>query len=79
VKSVIRLYDLHIMKRKIIKDLIERKDDPHKKSLILRGVSQSEKTYILKHLGERYFPEYHYFNFEKDTDLHQIFQPNLKP
>ena len=50
-----------------------------KKPLILRGVRQCGKTYLLKHFGANEFPNFHYFNFEKDPALAKVFESNLDP
>src|SRR3990167_5930252 len=67
------------MKRDLIQQLIKWADNPHRKPLLLNGVRQVGKTYLLKQFGAARFPQTHYFNFEKETELHTIFAKNLKP
>ena len=67
------------MKRTIIKELIAWKDIKERKPLILRGARQVGKTYILHVFGKKYFPNYHYLNFEKDDQLGSLFEKNLSP
>lgn len=67
------------MKRKIFKQLLEWKQASDRKPLILKGVRQTGKTYILKEFGRQAFPECHYINFEKQPDVAKIFEPDLNP
>lgn len=67
------------MKRKIMQELLEWKNDDSRKPLLLKGVRQVGKTYLLKEFAELHFPQSHYFNFEKQPDLAKIFEPDLNP
>lgn len=67
------------MKRKIINDLIDWKKNKDKKPLILKGARQTGKTYILQFFGAEYYPDYHYFNFEKKGGIADIFRMDLNP
>lgn len=67
------------MKRTIIKELIAWKDIKERKPLILRGARQVGKTYILQAFGKKYFPNYHYLNFEKDDQLGSLFEKDISP
>lgn len=62
------------MKRKIIKDLIQWKDSARRKPLILTGVRQCGKTYILKEFGHQYFENLCYVNFESASKYSFIFE-----
>jgi hypothetical protein len=53
------------IKRDILRQLVEWKDKPSRKPLIMQGVRQVGKTWLLKHFGSRYFENVAYFNFEK--------------
>jgi len=55
------------------------KNRPDRKPLIIRGARQTGKTYILNEFGKKYFPRYHYFNFEKDGSLAPLFEYDLNP
>lgn len=68
-----------MMKRLITNKLLKWKTGATRKPLILRGVRQVGKTFALKKLGETEFPTYHYFNFEKETNLHKVFVSDLDP
>jgi predicted AAA+ superfamily ATPase len=67
------------MERALTKELKAWKKKKHRKPLILKGVRQVGKTYLLKEFGETSFPRTHYFNFEADESLNKIFQANLTP
>ena len=54
------------MERKIINDLLKWKDSPYRKPLILKGVRQVGKTWILKEFGRRYYENTAYFNFDEN-------------
>lgn len=66
------------MERQILHKLQEWRVHPQRKPLLLKGVRQCGKTYILKEFLND-FPQGHYVNFEKHADIHAIFKPNLDP
>ena len=53
------------MERFILKKLLDWKDSPYRKPLILKGVRQVGKTWILKEFGKRYYENTAYFNFDE--------------
>ena len=66
------------MLRKITEDLIAWKDDKDRKPLLVRGARQVGKSYAIRNFGENYFEgAIHIINFEKNPDLHAIFDENL--
>lgn len=67
------------MKRQFYQKLQEWAANGHKKPLMLRGVRQCGKTYLLRHFGEKAFTKVHYFNFEKEPSLASVFDLNLDP
>jgi len=67
------------MNRDVYAKLVQWKDSPRRKPLILRGIRQSGKTYLLRRFGEREFPGCAYFNFEEDPDLEGFFRHRLDP
>ena len=62
------------MKRKIYSKLIEWKKSPSHKPLILNGVRQCGKTYIMKEFGKNEFQTLAYVNCDRNENLHQIFE-----
>lgn len=67
------------MQRFMMKQLLAWKNESSRKPLLLKGVRQVGKTYLLKEFGKLYFPNFHYFNFEKQLELGKIFELNLDP
>jgi predicted AAA+ superfamily ATPase len=68
-----------IMKRLYYQKLQKWLANGHKKPLVLHGVRQCGKTYLLRHFGASAFPKVHYFNFEKEPSLASVFESNLSP
>ena len=68
-----------LMKRLILQDLIKWKHKKNRKPLIIKGVRQTGKTYILKQFGENYFPACHYINFENNPEAAKLFVENFNP
>lgn len=67
------------MKRKMMDRLLQWKQEKHRKPLLLKGVRQVGKTHLIKEFGRHHFPQFHYFNFEKQPGLAKIFEPDLDP
>ena len=67
------------MKRILMERLVRWKDEKDRKPLLLKGVRQVGKTFLLKEFGRLYFPVCHHFNFEKEPDLKNIFKQDLNP
>ena len=61
------------MYREIINDLKKWKDKPRRKPLILTGVRQCGKTYIVDEFARSNFESYVYVNFESEETLSAIF------
>ena len=51
--------------------LLDWKNSPYRKPLILKGVRQVGKTWILKEFGRRYYENTAYFNFDENEELLQ--------
>lgn len=62
------------MKREIFNDLLKWKDSKRRKPLIITGVRQCGKTYVLKEFGEAYFEDVCYVNFEESSNYSDIFE-----
>ena len=67
------------MKRILTDKLSEWKADRSRKPLIVKGVRQCGKTYLLKEFGENYYEDYAYFNFEGNETLQKVFDRDLNP
>ena len=61
------------MHREILNDLEKWKDKSRRKPLILTGVRQCGKTYIVNEFARKNFESYVYVNFESDETLAAIF------
>ena len=66
------------MERALIADLINWKEKPCRKPLILKGVRQCGKTYLLKAFGEQCYDSFAYFNFEETEALKTVFEKRLR-
>ncbi len=67
------------MERDIMVRLAEWKDLPDRKPLLITGVRQCGKTYVIKEFGNRYFEDVAYFYFEGNRGLSSIFEYDLEP
>lgn len=62
------------MERLIMNDLIKWKDSRFRKPIILKGVRQVGKTWILREFGKRYYKNIAYFNFDEHMEYKQFFE-----
>lgn len=62
------------MERTLIAKLVEWKEKANRKPLILKGVRQCGKTYLLKEFGKRHYESCAYFNFEENDALKTVFE-----
>lgn len=62
------------MERLILNKLLNWKNSPYRKPLILKGVRQVGKTWILKEFGKRYYDNIAYFNFDENEEYNQFFE-----
>ncbi len=65
------------MKRKAEKLLLDWKLKSDRKPLLLKGVRQCGKTYILREFGEHNYDDVAYFNFEENETLSAAFNNDL--
>lgn len=65
------------MYREISKNLVEWKNSKYRKPLLLLGVRQCGKTYILKDFGKNEFDNICYINFESANNYSEIFDYNF--
>lgn len=65
------------MERKAYQSLLKWKNKANRKPLIVSGVRQCGKTYLIRDVfGEREFSDVAYFNFDGDTGLQSVFDYN---
>lgn len=67
------------MRRTIWQDLLAWKSKENHKPLIIRGVRQCGKTWILKEFAVHCYEDYIYLNFEGNAQLNAVFLPDLDP
>ena len=65
------------MKRLLYNELLTWKNSESRKPLILKGVRQCGKTWLLKEFGKNNYENIAYFNFEGNTSLQEIFEQDL--
>ena len=65
------------MYRTKIKELIEWKLNNNRKPLVFLGARQVGKTWLLQEFGKTEYRQMVYINFEKSTDLREVFLPDL--
>ena len=67
------------MFRKISQYLLDWKQSPYRKPLILQGARQVGKTYSLLAFGREHYENVAYFNFETTPSLAKTFEESLEP
>jgi predicted AAA+ superfamily ATPase len=67
------------MQRTLTAELYKWKELKDRKPLLLKGVRQSGKTYLLKEFGRQAYADTAYFNFEGNEPLQKCFERDLAP
>ena len=67
------------MKRNAILELVQWKNSPERKPMVLRWARQVGKTWLMKEFGQNYYDNYVYFNFDEEDELKSIFETNKNP
>lgn len=62
------------MERNSLSKLLKWKDKRNRKPLLMTGVRQCGKTYIIKELGKNEFEDMAYFNFDGNSGLKSVFE-----
>ena len=62
------------MERIVINELKKWKTKRNRKPLLITGVRQCGKTYLIRRFGEQEFEDYAYFNFDGNEGLGSVFQ-----
>ena len=62
------------MERLVMKKLLDWKNSKYRKPLILKGVRQVGKTWLLKEFANRYYKNLAYFNFDEHPEYKQFFE-----
>ena len=61
------------MKRTVMEKLLAWKNKAHRKPLLVTGVRQCGKTYLIRQFGAEAFEDCAYFNFDGDDGLRSVF------
>ena len=67
------------MERLILNDLLRWKHSKYRKPLILKGLRQVGKTWVLKEFGKRHYESTAYFNFDESPEYRQFFERTKDP
>jgi predicted AAA+ superfamily ATPase len=59
--------------------LVNWKNDPDRKPLILKGARQVGKTWLMHEYGKKEYTSYVYSNFDEEDELKSIFETNKNP
>ena len=82
-KNVYIIYEMPVnqgginMKRFALEKLIEWKNKPNRKPLIIRGARQVGKTWLMKEFGKICFEKVAYVNFDSNTRMQQVFDGEI--
>jgi predicted AAA+ superfamily ATPase len=67
------------MERLLMQDLISWKNNPDKKPLVVQGVRQCGKTFLIKDFASRHYADIVYYRFDKDAKIKEFFEQDLDP
>jgi predicted AAA+ superfamily ATPase len=67
------------MERMLMQDLIAWKDNPNKKPLVVQGVRQCGKTFLIEEFAKRYYTDIIHYRFDKDAKVKRFFDQDLDP
>lgn len=67
------------MERRITENLVEWKNSPRRKPLLITGVRQCGKTWLMKQFAAEHFEQVAYLNFERETRAAELFAYDLDP
>lgn len=67
------------IERFLLNNLVKWKNSSNRKPLILKGVRQCGKTWLLQHFGKENFIDVAYFNFERDKQISSFFDETYEP
>lgn len=67
------------MERQAMQALLDWKNSPTRKPLVIRGARQVGKTWLMKAFGKAYYKNTIYLNFDEEEELKSIFAKNKNP
>lgn len=65
------------MERRLMTRLVEWKENPHRKPLVLKGCRQTGKTWLMKEFGRLYFKNVAYINFDHNARMQAVFRQDF--
>ncbi len=65
------------MERSLLRELVQWKDSPQRKPLILKGARQVGKTWLMREFGKRYYKKIAYVNFDNNHRMQQVFSEDF--
>ena len=68
---------IYLMRRNDIENLREWKEKPGRKPMIINGIRQVGKTWLMKEFGRLYYENYAYIMFEKNPRMQELFSEDL--
>lgn len=69
----------NMLKRKVYSRIEDYLKSPKQKMLIVDGARQIGKSYIIRHLGQKMYPNYIEINMEEDKQGHQPAHLSVEP
>ncbi len=67
-----------MLKRKMEQQLLEWKNNPDRKPLIIKGIRQCGKTFIVKEFARKHYKNVVYLNFFENPDYASVFDGSLQ-
>lgn len=67
------------MERLLMHDLIVWKNNPNKKPLVVQGVRQCGKTFLINDFAKHHYTDVVYYRFDKDAKIKELFEQDLDP
>ena len=71
------MINCNFMERTAYEALLNWKNNPRRKPLIIKGARQVGKTWLMKEFGKNEFESVAYINFEKVTQLADLFESDF--
>jgi len=78
-ETLIRTMRFTSMEKSVYDDLLRWKRSGDRKPLLLEGIKQSGRTFLLRYLGEKNYEDTAYFNFRDAPELSDIFDKDPDP
>jgi len=67
------------MERMLMQDLVTWKNNPNRKPLVIQGVRQCGKTYLIEEFAKRFYSDVAFYRFDKDVKVKEFFERDLDP